>query len=241
MNDMQGILTEYLPLQLIRFGGVYATEGNPKVCLGEYDFVWRPIMEGGESEPQLYLGDSPMRFGVDGATDKAQYIKQALGDQKLRLPEVSGCWGSGSLMLCNELAQTLSFSPILGVTKTPAIITDAAGEERMEYTAISFHKIFFHERASMRLATVPASQRPIIRILLKSHSDTFLIHKSLLSEWKKLDIGTVCFDIKTQYQSFNTLCNLGMYFGSVGTVSFRTLDDFQHNREPIFWDELDHS
>ncbi|GEK09998.1 hypothetical protein J8Z24_17835 [Pseudoalteromonas sp. SCSIO 43201] len=239
MNDLQGILSEYLPLQLIRFGEVYGPEDDPDMWLSEYDFIWRPIVDEGEQVPQLYLGDEPMRFGVDCETDKAGYIKQSLGHQPLRLPEISSCWGDSSLMLRNDLLEGVEFSPILGVTRTSATIVDAAGDERTGFTALSFHKVFFHERARLRFENIPVSKRLIIRMLLKRHSDTFFIHKSLLAKWKELDIETVCFNIKAHHLSFKTLCNLEMYYGSVGSNSYQTLDDFQHNRKANFWDELD--
>ena len=104
---------------------------------------------------------------------------------------------------------------------------------------MSFHKILFHERANLRLAEEPAEQRPIIRILLKGNSDTYLVHQSVLDAWQKAGVETVCYDIKEKYQSFSNLCNLDMYYGSLGSVSFRNMDDFQNNNEPMFYDELD--
>ncbi|GEM76106.1 hypothetical protein [Vibrio sagamiensis] len=234
MIDMQGILSEYLPLQLINFGDVYAPENHPEAWLDEYDFSWRPIVDGNESEPQIYLGDTPMRFSVEEKRhNKASHIKQELGDRLLRLPPVSSCWGSGSLMLYSELADKLTFTPILGVTKTPATLVDAAGDEREGFTALSFHKIFFHQRVNLRLAGVPIQQRPIIRILLKGNSDTYLVHKSILDDWQKAGVETVCYDIKESHQSFNFLCNLKMYYGSVASLDYGNLDDFQNGKNPL--------
>lgn len=239
MIDMQGILSEYLPLQLINFGDVYAPENHPEAWLNEYDFSWRPIVDEDENEPQIYLGDMPMRFAVEEKQDdKTGHIKQELGEQRLRLPPLSACWGSGSLMMRSDLADKLAFTPILGVTKTPATLVDAAGDEREGFTALSFHKVFFHQRANVRLAEVPAQQRPIIRILLKGNSDTYLVHKSLLDEWQKAGVETVCYDIKEKHQSFDYLCNLKMYYGSVASLSYRNLQDFQNGKEPLFNDQL---
>lgn len=238
MIDMQGVLSEYLPLQLINFGDVCAPESNPDAWLNEYDFSWHPIVDEDETAAQIYLGDAPMRFGVEGDHEKAEFIKRELGDQLLRLPPVSSCWGSGSLMLRGDLADNLAFTPILGVTKTPATLVDAAGDEREGFTVLSFHKILFHERANLRLAEVPEEQRPLIRILLKGNSDTYLIHKSILDEWQQAGVETVCYNIKEKHQSFNSLCNLDMYYGSVGTLGYKNIDDFQNSKEPLYYDDL---
>ena len=239
MRDMQGILQEYMPLQLNDFGAVYASEEHPNVWLSEYDFSWRPVTDDTENTPQLYFDKTHMHFSNEGEQEKAEHIKKALGTQLLRLPEVSACWGESSLMIRNDLADKLIFSPRLGVTRVPATLIDAAGDERVGYTALSFHKVFFHERITLRFADIPAEQRPIIRIKLKSMGDTFLIHKSLLAQWQLLGVQTVVYDIEEKYQSFNTLCNLDMYSFCYGNNSYFSLDDFQRNNNPMYWSMFD--
>lgn len=238
MIDMDGILADYLPLQLIRFGDVYAPDEQPEVWLNEYDFIWRPAAPDNKDQ-QLYFGVEPIRFTVEGQQGKAKYINQALAGAPLRLPNISMCWGDESLMLSDTLADKLDFSAMLGVTRTAATLVDAAGQERSGFTALSFHKVFFHQRVTTRLAQVPAQQRPIIKILLKRHRHTYLVHKSILAAWQEQGIQDVCYDIAPKYQSFKRLCNLDMYFGSVATVSFSSLADFQQQTSPIWWAEDD--
>lgn len=240
---MDGILAEYLPLQIIATGDIYASDEVPQAWLNEYDFDWQPYVDGhlaSDDTPQLYLGDKAMTFGVEDNYDKAPFIKQQLNNSLLRLPKISMCWGGKSLMLDNQLAAQLAFSPILGVTRTQACIVDAAGDKRNGFTALSFHKSFFHERVTDRLAEVEAKLRPIIKVQLKKHNQTYLIHKSILKQWQELGVDDVCFDIREQHQSFQYLCNAEMYYGSGGTRSFANLADYQANRLGDIWgDDLD--
>lgn len=243
MKDMKGIFTEYLPLQIVSVGDVYASDDLPEAWLNEYDFDWRPLIDGSvesEDTPRRYLGDTTMTFGVEDNYNKASVIKQKLNGEKLRLPKISACWGDKSLMLSNELAGKLRFSPILGVTKTEAIIIDAAGEKRSGFTALSFHKSFFHDRVTKRLNSIDAVSRPIIKVQLKGHTHAYFIHKSVLENWQLAGIDDVRFDVSEQHQSFNYLCNAEMYFGSGGTRCFKTLEDYQANRGGEIWgDDLD--
>ncbi len=233
MRDMEGILSEYLPLQVISYGDVYAPDEDPDAWLNEYDFYWKPIVEG--HAPQLYLSEKTMRFGPESERDKKQAIKNQLNGADLRLPKISNCWGDGSIMFSNTLADKLSFSPILGVTKTAATIVDAAGVERKGFTAFSFHKIFFHQRITTRLATLPAEQRPIIRVLLKGNRDTYFVHKAVLEQWQKLGVEDVLYDIDEKFQSFQSLCNEEFYFGSGGSRCFKSLAEFQSNQSGDVW------
>lgn len=240
---MEGIWADYLPLQIISVGDVYASDEEPDAWLSEYDFEWRPYVDDSlecDDTPQRYLGDKPMTFGVEDNYNKASVIKSQLQGELLRLPKVSCCWGDDSIMLSSELAEKLEFAPNLGVTRSTATIVDAAGDKQKGFTALSFHKTFFHERVSKRLACLDAPLRPIIKVQLKAHSQTYFIHKSVLQEWKKMGVEDVCFDVSEQHQSFNYLCNAEMYFGSGGARCFKNLADYQANRDGEIWgDDLD--
>lgn len=243
MKDMTGIWAEYLPLQIISVGDIYASEDEPDAWLNEYDFEWRPYVNDSlesDDTPQRYLGDKPMTFGVEDNYNKAAVIKSQLLGQQLRLPKVSSCWGDDSLMLSNELAEGLEFAPSLGVTRSAATIVDAAGDKHKGFTALSFHKSFFHERVAKRLVSLDPKLRPIIKVKLKAHSQTYFIHKSVLQKWKDLGVEDVCFEVSDQHQSFNYLCNAEMYFGSGGARCFKSLADYQANRGGEIWgDDLD--
>ena len=79
MEDMQGILNEYKPLQIIRYGEVYGNDSEEtEAWLSEYDFIWKPITEL-DCAPKLYLGGEPMHFGVEDKYDKADALKTAAG------------------------------------------------------------------------------------------------------------------------------------------------------------------
>ncbi|CAH0533209.1 hypothetical protein VST7929_01073 [Vibrio stylophorae] len=229
MLDIQGVLSEYLPLQLVSFGDVYADEaGDPNAWLDEYDFVWQPVTSDGDM-PQLYLGDAPMRFAPKDRGKKAS-LQKRLNQQPLRMPMISDCWGSQSLMITNELADQLHFSDVLGVTRTPAQIEDASGSLHGGYTAFSFHKAFLHDRVTQRFEQIPVELRPIIRLRLVKHRTTYLIHQSLLKHWLAQGVEDLSDDFDDAYLQLANLLQARRYSFHCGTRSFANMDDFQHNR-----------
>lgn len=98
MIDMQGILSEYLPLQLIYFGDVYADEdGDPYAFLNEYDFIWQPISEN-RSRPHLFLGEEVVRFKPESGKDKVENLNRRTGGNLCVCPKFqpaqvnTRCW-----------------------------------------------------------------------------------------------------------------------------------------------------
>ncbi|HAS61303.1 MAG TPA: hypothetical protein DCS35_01275 [Vibrio sp.] len=229
MLDMHGILSEYLPLQLIHFGDVYADkDGDPMAWLDEYDFEWQPIVDT-KYTPQLYFGDEVMHFAPKDRNKKAS-LQKRLGGQPLRMPKVSECWGDQSLLIANELANELQFASNLGVTRSEAVVFDAAGNEHLGYTAFSFHKSFFHERVEVRFATMPQELRPLIRISLTGYSSTYLIHKSIFEKWQSLAVEDLNYDIDADDLVLDNLIKSKFYSGHVGSRCFFSMDDFQQNQ-----------
>lgn len=232
MKDMDGILKEYLPLQLIGFGDVYADEdGDENAWLSEYDFIWKPKVKD-DSTPQVFLGDEALTFIPDGQ-DKRKALKNKIGDKQLRLPKLSECWGHESLMIANELAEKLTFSGILGVTRTKAEIIDAAGDKHSGFTALSFHKALFYERLESRLEHVSPELRPIIKVSLKPHTSTYLIHKSVLEQWQQAGVEDVLYDIEEKHCALKNLIKNDYYHGHGGNRDFSNMDDFLLNRNPM--------
>lgn len=231
MLDITGILSDYLPLQVISFGDVYGEESDYESWLNEYDFSWSPKV-GGRHKPQLYFGDEELVFETEGK-NKQEALQAKLNGQLLRLPKISYCWGNQSIMVANELADQLSFSPILGVTRTKATVIDAAGQTRDDFTAFSFHKSFFHERTNTRFEKIETTLRPIININLKKSSTVLLVHKSVLEAWQQIGIEDVLYDISEEHLSLKKLINNDMYFSHAGSRCYRTLNDFQENVKPM--------
>ena len=231
MEDMTGILKDYLPLQLVGYGDVYADEeGDENAWLNEYDFIWKPKVDS-EDTPQVYLGDQTICFITKGR-DKRDALKNKIGDKLLRLPKISNCWGKESLMMADELAEALTFSEILGVTRTKAEIIDAAGDKRQGYTAFSFHKVLFHERIETRLEHVSAELRPIIKVFLKAHSSTYLIHKDVLEKWQHANVEDVAYNIDDEHRKLRNLERAEFYYGSSGNRDFSNMEDFLLNQNP---------
>ncbi|SHO54643.1 hypothetical protein [Vibrio quintilis] len=229
MIDMQGILSEYLPLQLIYFGDVYADEdGDPYAFLNEYDFIWQPISEN-RSRPHLFLGEEVVRFKPESGKDKVENLNRRTGGQPLRMPQISTCSGQYTLLVANELADELEFSDKLGITRSATEVYDAAGHLHTHFTALSFHKVFFHHRFETRFNDTPSDQRLLVCIELGQNSSTFLIHQSLLERWRQQGVEEVNYEIEAQHQSLRTLMTLDHYWGN-RTRWFSNMDDFQQNR-----------
>ncbi|WP_104041384.1 hypothetical protein [Vibrio hyugaensis] len=229
MIDMQGILSAYLPLQLIRFGDVYADEGgDPYAWLSEYDFIWKPISDCSSHTP-VFLGDEVVRFGPDSDQNKIENLDRRIGGQPLRMPKISICSSRYMLLVANELADELEFSDKLGITRSATAVYDAAGHLHTNFTALSFHKVFFHHRFESRFKDIPSANRLLICIELDAHSSTFLIHQSLLERWQDYGIEEVNYDVKTEHLSLNKLMTLDRYWPN-RPRSFANMDDFQQNR-----------
>ncbi|ARC94997.1 hypothetical protein B6A42_26585 (plasmid) [Vibrio coralliilyticus] len=229
MMDMQGILSEYLPLQLIHVGDVYADpEGDPHAWLNEYDFIWQPMSDS-RSHPHLFLGDDVVRFKPESDRDKMEHLNRRTGGQPLRMPKISTCSGPYTLLLANALADELEFSDKLGITRSAAEVHDAAGHLHTDFTALSFHKVWFHHRFETRFHDLPSAQRLLVCIETHHSSSTFLIHQSLLEHWQQRGVEDVNYDIEPEHQRLTTLMTQRHYWGS-RTRSFANLDDFQQNR-----------
>lgn len=229
MIDIQGILSEYLPLQLIYFGDVYADkDGDPYAWLNEYDFIWQPISDS-RSHPHLFLGEEVVRFKPESEEDKIENLNHRTGGQPLRMPKISTCSGQYTLLVANELADELEFSDKLGVTRSATEVYDAAGHLHTDFTALSFHKVLFHHRFETRFNDMPSAKRLLVCIELNHYSSTFLIHQSLLERWQQRGVEEVNYDIEPEHQSLKTLMAQDHYWGS-RTRWFANLDDFQQNR-----------
>ncbi|GLT16603.1 hypothetical protein GCM10007938_03790 [Vibrio zhanjiangensis] len=229
MIDMQGILSEYLPLQLIRFGDVYADEGgDPHAWLNEYDFIWKPISDSSSYIPVL-LGDEVVRFGPDSDRNKVENLVRRINGQPLRMPKISICSSKYMLLVANELSDELEFTDKLGITRSASEVYDAAGHLHTNFTVLSFHKVFFHQRFETRFKDTPSDKRLLVCIELDAHSSTYLIHQSLLERWKKYGVEEVNYDIKAEHLSLNTLMTLDFYWPN-RPRSFANMDDFQQNR-----------
>lgn len=239
MLDMQGILKDYRPLQIIDVGDVtdtHAEHGEYTPYFNGYNFSWQPDVET-RNTPQVYLGEGTMKFKPEYGLDLSQEeVKEKLQGQKLRLPKMSYCWGrDGSVMMADELATKLNFSPILGVVTTPAIITDALGDEHSGYTALSFHKALTYDRIEQRLADVPEEQRLIVMISLKSHTRALFIHKSLLEQWQAAGVDDVVYEFKDKDLQLKKIIKNDMYFGSGGGRDFRSVMDYQLNQNGMVY------
>ncbi|MDA0118245.1 MULTISPECIES: hypothetical protein [Vibrio] len=237
MIDMQGILSEYLPLQLIHVGDVYADkDGDPDAWLNEYDFSWQPISDN-RSHPHLFLGEEVVCFEPESDQDKAENLNRRTGGQPLRMPKISTCSGRYTLLLDNELAAELEFSDKLGITFSAAEVRDAAGHLHTDFTALSFHKVLFHHRFETRFRHIPSAQRLLVCIELNQSSSTFLIHQSLLERWQQKGVEEVNYDIAPEHQSLKKLMEKDHYWGYC-TRWFTNLDDFQQNRHGHIDDQV---
>ncbi|UTZ41425.1 hypothetical protein [Vibrio campbellii] len=146
----------------------------------------------------------------------------------LRMPKISICSSRYILLVANELADQLEFSDKLGITRSVAEVYDAAGNLHTNFTALSFHKVFFHQRFETRFKNIPKESRLLVRVELDASSSTFLIHQSLLENWQKCGIEEVNYDIKDEHLSLNKLMTLNYYWPH-RTCSFANMDDFQQN------------
>ena len=236
MLDEQGILKDYLPFHVIHVGDVcddHPEYGESTGYLSEYDFTWQLQTESRDT-PQMYLGDKPLVFKSEGADNKNDEFLPALqskiGNNPLRIPRISSCWGMDqSMMFATELADQLSFSPILGITRTEATLIDSAGHEHTGFTALTFHKALRADRIELRLKDLPVSERPILPVALKDRN-VLLIHKDVLAEWKQQGIDDVEYEPDEEYQRLASLEKMTMYYQSGGNRDFSTLQDYQDNK-----------
>ncbi|MCE0556858.1 hypothetical protein [Motilimonas sp. E26] len=228
MLDMQGILKEYRPLQMFSVD-VCEKSGDEYIeYLNEYNFTWQPEPKDG-GIAQLFTGEEPLTFhGKRSDPLAVKALKAKLGNNPLRLPVISFCWGQEqSIMLSNKIADDIYFSPILGVTRTPATIIDATKQTRSGYTVFSFHKVFSYARVESRLADVPVAQRLMIRIQLTAHKSMYLVHQSLLTRWQAAGVTELAYDFDNQSLNLKQLIKKGSYTSSAGYQTFDSLADYQ--------------
>ncbi|MDO6525080.1 hypothetical protein Q4519_05230 [Motilimonas sp. 1_MG-2023] len=111
MLDMQGILKEYRPLQMFSVD-VCEKSGDEYIeYLNEYNFTWQPEPKDG-GIAQLFTGEEPLTFhGKRSDPLAVKALKAKLGNNPLRLPVISFCWGQEqSIMLSNKIADDIFFA-----------------------------------------------------------------------------------------------------------------------------------
>lgn len=236
MNDTDGILAEYVPLRIKDIESIYATEDNDEFhdLLERGNFDWCIEAQRNETMNQIFDG-TPHIFSGEAKGNKA--LATALEGKPLRLPLISYCYGSESIMFHNSLIQDFDFSPILGVITTPTIIRDATLSLRMGYSALSFHKSLSAQRINSRLANLPISQRPILKMSLYNNtSSALLIHKSIFERWQELEIQDVEYTFDNNYGyddgnndilSLPTLLKKEHYYGGGEAVYFESIQEYQ--------------
>lgn len=227
---MQGILKEYLPLSVYCADLIEEQDDDYIEYLNEYDFSWQPEEVEGNTA-QIFTGEAPVTFHNERRDpDLAQALKAKLNGDALRLPAISFCWGrEQSIMMADEAIKGLFFSPILGVTRTQAILHDSAGEVRHGYTVLSFHKVLTYARAESRLALIPVAERLLLRIKLKSYTSIYLVHRSLLTRWKSMGIKDIAYDFKDEALNLKSLMQRDSYSSHGGCRHFRSLSAYQNN------------
>ncbi|MCH2039074.1 MAG: hypothetical protein MK185_00365 [Saccharospirillaceae bacterium] len=240
MLDQTGVLSEYRPFHPVTAGDVcdiHPEHGEYYPYLNEYDFSWQPDLNQ-RRMPQLYLEQpAPLSFKAEGssAADPAA-LKAHLKGQPLRIPVISRCWGRSSWMFADSLLESLSFAPLLGITRRAAELTDAAGGKHQGYSALSFHKALTPARANLRLPTVAQEQRLLIYLDLGDQNRAWLIHESLLQKWVTLgaDLQTVFSD---EVLSIRELSRKEFYYASGGSRSYNSIADYQQNVSGYLWGE----
>ncbi|UTZ21875.1 hypothetical protein [Vibrio campbellii] len=101
----------------------------------------------------------------------------------LRMPKISICSSRYILLVANELADQLAFSDKLGITRSVAEVYDAAGNLHTNFTALSFHKVFFIN--ALRLALKIFRKRAAYLSVL----NLTLVHRRFSSTNLYLKIG----------------------------------------------------
>ncbi len=245
MLDRQGILSQYRPFHpySVEVMDTHPDYGEELLTLlNEYDFSFQPQAEDDDDSntPQVYWGDEPLTFVTERGNNKiiAKMAQDKLAGQPLRLPLINRCWGRNqSWMFSNSLVESLSFSPILGITRTPATIVDAVGQHRQGYTALTFHKFLTADRIESRLANVPVEQRLIVPVSMKEKTDgILLIHESLMQQWQQQGVTDIEYEISDEHLSLAELEENDMYYQSAGSMNFYTMDDYQNNRNGKKWE-----
>ncbi len=249
MLDRQGILSQYRPFHpySVEIMDTHPDYGEELLTLlNEYDFSFQPQAEDGDDSntPQLYWGDEPLTFVTERGHKPiiTKMIQDKLAGQTLRLPLINRCWGrQQSWMFSDTLVDSLSFSPILGITRTPATIIDAAGQHRQSYTALTFNKFLTADRIESRLADIPVEQRLIMPVRLKGEEEDnensiLLIHESLMERWQQQGVTDIGYDIPDDYLSLAELAENDRYYQSAGSMNFYTMDDYQNNRNGHKWE-----
>jgi len=231
MLDATGILTEYLPLELFMMGTVYSgtdKEGSGEcypelMCYPNFEWILDPHKQDNShcnlynGSPQLFCGEEP----------GYKLLAKHLNGDTLRLPRISYCSGDESLMLSNELADSLMFSDMLGVVKTPATICDPTQFIHHGYTALSFFKMFSLERINQRVSLLPAHERPIIYCRLFSHVRAFLVHQDVLRNWQDLKVKEVNFQPADDVASLPKLLLNDGFYGIAEEQEFYSIEKYQ--------------
>jgi len=241
MQGTDGILADYLPLQIFTIDDVY--EGNVDEdnedaeddarILSRSNFEWIRYCDRRKSSQQQLFDGTAQQFCA--TKRRAKTVTTLLDGELLRLPQASYCSGWSSVMLANELLQELGLSANLGIIQTPATIVDGTQTKREGYTALSFHKRFTLERVNQRIAKLPAEQRSLICLQHDRHSNFVLIHKAALERWQALGVTCVKYEFSQEQQNLTTMLTGDHYHGYAGEVSYNSLADFQQNKDRRIW------
>lgn len=232
MKGTKGILAQYLPLEIKSMHSVYAgvyqaeaSESDPHL-LSYVNFEWQlDKQRRSDIKSKLYgVGD----YLFCGEKRHSKLLAQHLNGALLRLPLISYCWGSQSIMMANELAEPLNFADNLGVVKSNATIIDPALTERSGYTTLSFFKRLNPERIEERFACLAQSERPIICMRLYDGSKAFMVHRNVLDKWRSMGVKEV--NYAPELNNLDDLLQARHFFGSSGFGhEYYSLESYQRD------------
>lgn len=228
MKDCSGILQHYVPLSFANVDCVLTKDpasGEEIGVLSGYHFYWQ-----GQDDDELYAGDTTVAIAPNeqvNSKTKALLLQQLAGDP-LRLPDVSSC-NRNDMLITADLAEALTFDAGLGVTCSPANLTDAMGAARSGYSVLTFHKALTPVRFEYRFAEVPVEQRQLVHLTMNSGKTVCFIHKTLQQTW--LDAGVTGFssDIDEQYLELAHLTKQKFLFELYPEKYYRSLQAYQAN------------
>jgi len=132
-------------------------------------------------------------------------------------------------MFNDELLNSLKFSPILGITKTTATITDVIDDVHEGYTALSFHKALSYTRVESRLKEIPVEQRPIICIALTTFGRAFVVHKSVLEQWKALGVEDIQYNFEDEDLELKKIIKRNRYSFASQVHYLDSIEAYQNN------------
>lgn len=228
MNNVKGILEDYLPLNLYTLDDVGEEDMEQRdygFTLRAEHFEWIRFSDRRKSsQAQIYDGSDQTFCPVKQRAPKAKAI---LNGKALRLPKISYCWPGKSLMLANELMEDIGLAPNLGIVETKADIVDAVQEKHQGYTALSMHKSFSLLRVQQRLSTLPIEQRSLINLKCHEFEGILLIHKSVLDKWQKKGISEINYHFNDRQLDLPERLKSGVHQATLGMVEYQSFADYQ--------------